>query len=151
MLYVDKEGQWFHKGEPLIHQGLIRLFYQYLDTDIEGCYIIRLQDQTCRLDVEDTPFVVARTDHIPPDKNLGRETFRLHIIDGTKEELDPDSLFVGANHVLYCKIRKGRFRARFSRSAYYQLAWYVREDQETGEYVLSLNGAAYPVSTTGNE
>lgn len=147
-MYVNKEGEWFHRGTPLVHRGLIQLFYQCLDTDAQGCYIIKLRHQTCRLDVEDTPFVVVRTDHIPPEKNRGRETFVLHIIDGTKEELDPASLHVGPNNVLYCQIKTGRFKARLNRSAYYQLASHIREDRETGRYVLPVNDTPHPVSGT---
>jgi len=70
MIYVDKDGNWFHKGAPLVHRGLIGFFYQLLDTDPQGCYIIRLQNQICWLEVEDTPFV--------PDYEAGKYVLPLN-------------------------------------------------------------------------
>ena len=35
--------------------------------------------------------------------------------------------------------------ARFTRPAYYQLAAYIQEEPETGDFVLRLNDAAYPI------
>ena len=143
MIYVDKEGSWFHKGAPIIHRELLLLFYQSLCLDERGLYIIKFKDQVCHLDVEDTPFVVLRTDFVRSGGAGQAERFILHLVDGTKEELAPETLSIGPDHVLYCKIRKRRFKARFSRPSYYQLARYVEEEPETGRYFLSLNGKKY--------
>lgn len=151
MIYVDKDGNWFHKGAPLVHRGLIGFFYQLLDTDPQGCYIIRLQNQICRLEVEDTPFVIVRTDFVSAERNMGRAAYMLRLIDGTQEELDPAGLFVGSENVLYCKVKEGRFKARFARCAYYQLAEYIRPDYEAGKYVLPLNHKTYPISAIRDE
>jgi len=143
MIYVDKEGAWFHKGAPIIHRELLVLFYQSLHQDDDGRYIIRLKDQVCCLDVEDTPFVILRTEFSAAGGDGEKDCFILHLIDDTKEELDPKTLSIGAGNVLYCKIRGGSFTARFSRPSYYQLAGYVREEPETGRYFLSLNKKKY--------
>jgi hypothetical protein len=143
MIYVDKEGSWFHKGAPIIHRELLLLFYQSLCLDERGLYIIKFKDQICHLDVADTPFVVLRTDFVPSGGAGQTERFILHLVDGTKEELAPETLSIGPDHVLYCKIRKCRFKARFSRPSYYQLARYVEEEPETGRYFLCLNGKKY--------
>ena len=139
MMYVDKEGAWFHKGAPIIHRELLVLFYQCISLDEEGHYIIRLKDQVCRLDVEDTPFVILRTDFVPArhDGEAGR--FVLHLIDQSKEDLVPESLSIGPDHVLYCKVKGGKFTARFLRPSYYQIAEYIEEEPETGQYFLYLN------------
>lgn len=143
MIYVDKEGTWFHKGAPLIHRELLLFFYQCLYQDDEGRYIIRLKDQVCCLDVEDTPFVILRTEFSAAGSDGGKDCFILHLIDDTREELEPETLSIGADNVLYCKIRGGRFTARFSRPSYYQLVEHVEEEPETGRYFLSLNKKQY--------
>jgi hypothetical protein len=143
MMFVDKEGTWFHKGAPIIHRELLLLFYQSLYQDEEGRYIIRIKDQVCTLDVEDTPFVILRAEFTAPRDDEKKDRFILHIIDDTKEDLDPETLSIGAGNVLYCKIRGGRFTARFSRPSYYQLAEHVEEESETGTYFLSLNQKKY--------
>jgi len=143
MIYVDKEGTWFHKGVPIVHHGFLLLFYQSIYLDEQGRYIIKLHNQTCRLDVEDTPFVVLGVTFVPCGDDRGNDCFMLHLIDETEEALDPATLTVGADHVLYCKIRQGRFTARFSRPGYYQLAQHIQEDTVTGRFFIFLNGNTY--------
>ncbi len=143
MIYVDKEGAWFHKGAPIIHRELLVLFYQCLSLDEEGRYIITLKDQVCRLDVEDTPFVILRADFVPARRDGQTERFVLHLIDQTKEELVPETLSIGPGHVLYCKVKAGEFAARFLRPSYYQIADYIEEEPETGRYFLYLNRKKY--------
>lgn len=143
MIYVDKEGSWFHKGARIIHRELLLLFYQCLCVDDQGHYIIKFKNQVCRLDVEDTPFVVLRTDFLRAGGDGATERFILHLVDDTKEELAPETLTIGPDHVLYCKIRGGKLRARFSRPSYYQLAQYVEEEPETGRHFVCLNNKKY--------
>jgi len=69
----------------------------------------------------------------------------LILSDETEEALAPDTLYVGNENVLYCEVKEKRFPARFLRSAYYQLAEHVVE--EDGTYVLPLNGKTYPILT----
>ena len=64
--------------------------------------------------------------------------FVLQLSDDTPEALRPDTLFVGQQNVLYCRVKGGTFPARFIRAAYYQLAQYVEEDD--GAFYLPLNG-----------
>ncbi len=146
MIFVDKDGTWFHKGSPIIRREFIRLFYKSLYMDKKGRYIIKFQDQVCRLDVEDTPFIVLRTDLVRAIKYGQRDGYVIQLIDGTEENLDPETLTIGANNVLYCRIRGQRFRARFSRPSYYQLAQHIQEEPEAGRYFLFLNGERYYIS-----
>jgi hypothetical protein len=59
--------------------------------------------------------------------------------------LDPATLEVGRDNVLYCRIRGARFSARFSRPAYYQLARFIEEDADGTGFYIELNGTVYPV------
>jgi hypothetical protein len=52
------------------------------------------------------------------------------------EALDPASLWVGEENVLYCKITDDKIPARFLRPAYYQLAEFIYEDQEQDSFYL---------------
>jgi hypothetical protein len=151
MIYVDKEGAWFHKGAPIIHRELLVLFYQCIRLDEEGDYIIRFKDQVCRLDVEDTPFVILRTDFVPADRDGKAERFVLHLIDQSQEDLVPESLSIGPAHVLYCKVKGGRFTARFSRPSYYQIAKHIKEDSETGRYFLCVNKKKHYIQENAKE
>jgi hypothetical protein len=144
-IFVDEEGDWYHEGNKLFREGVLHLFLESLCIDADGRYIIDCGGTRCTLEVADTPLVVARVDRKPhlgdPDKEVITILFR-HLPD--EEELDPQTLYVGTNNVIYCRVRSGRFPARFSRPAYYQLASWVEEDGEGG-FFLELNGLRYPV------
>ena len=60
MIFIDKEGRWFHKGAEMIRRDFIRLFYSNMELDSEGRYVIFWNGQRCLVDVEDTAFVVQR-------------------------------------------------------------------------------------------
>lgn len=148
MIHVDREGKWFHNDVPIVHPELLALFFKSLDVDVKGRYIVTLKDQICRLSVEDTPFVIVRTDFVSDSSQREEGSFVLRLIDHSEESLDPETLWIGPGDVLYCKIRKGRFKARFSRPAYYQLAEYLQEEPETGRHFLLLNNKKYHLEKT---
>ncbi len=132
-IFIDKEGRWYHEGAEMIHREFIRLFFENMELDPHGRYVINWNDQRCYVDVEDTAYVVRRASY--EDKEA---RFLLSLSDDTQEELEPETLLVGKHNVLYCRVKNGAFPARFNRAAYYQLAQYVEEDN--GTFYLPLNG-----------
>jgi hypothetical protein len=138
---IDKDGRWYHHDAEMIHRPFIRLFYQNLRRDEEGRYIIEWNGERCFLEVEDTPFVVRTIYHERDAAGHGR--FMLALTDDSFEPLAPETLFVGKENVLYCLIRGGEFRARFSRPAYYELARHIVENDHG--YALALNGKLYGI------
>lgn len=143
-LYIDKEGQWFFKGAPIIRGEIVTLLSQHLVALEDGSYEVRWKDQGCAVWVEDTPFVVWG---VTPVECTGRLSGALlELNDGTTEMLDPESLSIGLQNVPYCKVKQGRFLARFSRKAYYQLARMIEEIPGTEEgFCLRLGDKIYPI------
>jgi hypothetical protein len=92
------------------------------------------------MEVEDTPFVVRRAVFGKLDQT-NRSRFILFLSDDGQEDLCPDTLYVGPDNVLYCKVKNRTFPARFHRPAYYQLTEYIEE--ENGKYFLPMNGEKY--------
>ena len=144
LIYIDKEGRWYHEGAEMIHREFIRLFYNNMELDSLGRYVIAWKGQRCYVEVEDTAFVVRRVVWQEKGKEDGKERFVLSLSDDTQEELMPDTLYVGRDNVLYCSVKNRTFPARFNRAAYYQLAAYVEE--ENGVYYLPLNGQKNKIS-----
>jgi hypothetical protein len=143
LIFIDKEGHWFHKGAEMIHREFIRLFYQHMELDAQDRYVINWEGQRCRVDVEDTAFVVRRVSF--KDRSPAQNApYILHLSDDTSEPLAPDTLFVGEGNVLYCKVKNRSFPARFNRAAYYQLAKHI--EQEGDIYYLPLNGRKYTIA-----
>ena len=143
LIHIDKEGRWTHKGVEMIRQDLIQLFYRNMVLDQGGQYLINWQGTQCYVDVEDTAFVVTRVRFEEKTEN-GKPGFVIHLSDGTRENLLPDTLCAGNHHVLYCRVKNKTFPARFLRPAYYQLAEHVEE--EHGRYVIRLDGRNYPIN-----
>jgi len=134
---IDKDGTWYHKGVQIIRKDIIKFFYEHMDLDEHGRYIISWKGEKCIVDVLDTAFFVQRVDQI-------NGHFLLYISDETQEKLAPETLYIGKDNVLYCRIKSGKFPARFIRSAYYQIAEYIRE--ENGRYFLTVNNKRYFLS-----
>ena len=142
LIHIDKEGCWTHKGAEMIRRDLIQLFYQNMELDPEGQYMINWQGTRCYVDVEDTAFVITRVMFEEKAEN-GNAGLVLSLSDGAKEILLPETLCTGTDHVLYCKIKNKTFPARFIRPAYYQIAEHVEE--ENGVYFILLNGRKHPI------
>jgi len=135
LIQVTAEGEMFHHGAPLIHPRILELIYESVHYE-DGIYVLRLNDQTCQLEVEDTFHVVARVSE--QDGGL-----LLTLNDGSKEMLNPATLWVGQGDVIYCRVKNGAFTARFLRAAHYQLATLI---EEMGDgYGLRVGGAVYPL------
>jgi len=136
-IFIDKEGRWFHKGAEIVRRDLIQFFYAHMERDGQGRYILSWEGKPCLVEVEDTAFVVKGV-----DKKDG--AFSLHLSDGSTEDLLPKTLFVGPGNVPYCMVKSGRFPARFTRAAYYQLAGHIEEEEGRG-FFLRVGEKKYPV------
>lgn len=119
-LILNREGRWFHDGDPVEHERLAAALHTWIDRDAEtGRYILRVGEQWCFIEVEDAPFVVTS---ITTTKDGEEREISLRLTDGTKEKLAYDTLRQRPDNVLYCDVKGGKFKARFSRNAYFNLA-----------------------------
>ena len=144
MIYIDKNGKWFHKGTEMIHRAIIDEFYRNLTIDSCGEYLIVRGMEKCFVEVEDTPFIITRVE-FDDTCGTGGEQLILSLIDDTRENLDPKTLSVGADNVLYCRIKNNSFKARFNRASYYQIASLIKEEGD--KYYLPLNDMKYYIET----
>jgi len=147
LIFVDKEGKWYHEGAEISHRPIFLWLIQNLEKDDQGNFIVHLNNQKCVLEVEDTPLVVQRVDWAAADPD-GAGQLILTLNDERQEALDPESLWLGRENVLYCLVKDGRIPARFLRAAYYQIANYIDED-EKGTFFLLLNEKKYPLEVQG--
>lgn len=131
-LFIDREGRWFQNGAEIIHPGIYRLFCDALEKVPDGGYRVKIGRETCRVEVEDTPFVVKAI------RDTVDGGIRLLLNDGTLDDFDPSTFWISSDGIPYCEVKGRRFPARFLRPAYYALAQYVVEDH--GSYYLEVNG-----------
>lgn len=142
---IDKEGVWYYKGVEMTRKDIVNHFYQNLKRDQTGRCLIELENERCYLDVEDTPFVVKAAHRSVPEGNR-EESILLLLSDDTVEKLDPLSLWIGSDNVLYCAVKNHQFDARFSRAGYYQLAGDIEYDGQKDAYFISVNGCRYYIN-----
>ena len=142
LIYIDKEGQWYHEGAEMIRRDFIRIFYENMEMDSQGRYVILWGGKRCLVEVEDTAFVVWNMRHQDADAGEN-ERFVLQLSDDSSEDLIPNSLYVGSDNVLYCKVKNAAFPARFSRAAYYQLATHIVEEDDN--FYLPFNHRKYEI------
>ena len=135
-IQVSPEGEMSSQGRPLVHPTIIKLIFQSVHLE-DGHYIVRLDNQACELEVADTFFVVSRVE-------FSGEGATLTLNDAGTEPLDPATLRLGDNGIIYCQVKGGAFPARFGRAAYYQLA--ERISEEDAGFVLDLGGKKYPLA-----
>jgi hypothetical protein len=136
---IDKEGVWYYNGQEMFRKDIVNLFYSCLKRDESGKYVIEMENDWCFIEVEDAPFVVKTVFKSLSGEQGEKETIQLLLNDSTSEELDPSTLRVGKDNVLYCSVKNGEFDARFSRASYYQIAEFIEYEKEKDAYYISLN------------
>jgi uncharacterized protein len=145
---VDVEGNWYYMGNMMTREDILELFLGHLEETPGGQFRIALQGRVCPIGVSDTPFVISRVDR-QRLTDPHQEAILVHLKhQSVAEVLDPSTLYVGRENVLYCAVRAGSFRARFSRPAYYQIAEWIAQDDDSESFYLELNGTRHPISTT---
>ena len=125
---IDKEGNWFYNSAPIINRNVFLLFSKSLEKDHTGAYLLRIDQETSPVIVEDTPFVVV-------DALKDGDVLKIQLNDETQEVLDFGSFYIDKNNVPYCAVKDGRFSARFLRKAYYRITEYFEQDEEDRFFV----------------
>src|SRR5262249_45982750 len=109
-----KDGWWYANDERIQNRRISILFSQNLREASTGTYEIAIGRDKVAVEIDDTPYVVTRVTGNPDPGLL------LRLNDESEETLDPTTLLVGQEHVLYCRVKGGKHTARFLRPAYYQ-------------------------------
>lgn len=148
-IVIDKEGVWHFRGAEMKRFDIIQYLYKFLKRDQDGNYLIEIEDDRCRVRVEDAPFVI-RGVSVAVSGTQGRPGIEISLNDGSTEGLNLESpLQIGEDHVMYCRVKRGEYEARFSRAAYYQICKYIDYDRESDMYRLVLDDMSYPLTLTG--
>ena len=124
-IQVNTEGELSHQGAPLLHPKILASVFESVHFE-DGRYVLKMDGKTCELEVEDT---------------FNGTQFKIRLNDDTWEELHPAGIWLGANQMLYCKVKGGGFTARFARPAYYQVAQMI-QPRDDG-FVLEVDGNSY--------
>lgn len=140
-----RDGNWYNDDDRIENPRIALLFSQSIRRNPDGGYFLQVAEERAPITVEDTPYVVK-------DIEESGDGFILVTNDEARESLDPSTLEVGRDNVLYCRVKGGEFPARFLRTAYYHLSRHFRaEDGENFSIVLGDRRYPIKISTAARE
>jgi len=128
-----KDGRWYSDDELIPNHAIGRLFSRALQVLPDGRARLELGEDRADVIIEDTPWVVTAVEG-GPDRG-----FTVLLNDDSREPLDPATLRVGAENVLYCRVKGSAHEARWLRPAYYDLMRHA-EPAGGGAVVLPVAG-----------
>jgi len=133
-----KDGNWYSDDERIDNPRIALLFSKSIKRNPDGSFFLQVAEERASINVEDTPYVVKSIE------DDGKGGFIIVLNDDTREALVPESLEVGAENVLYARVKGGNFRARFLRPAYYHLSANFEAD-DAGRFFLKVGDKRYPL------
>jgi hypothetical protein len=106
---------------------------------------VKCQGENCYFEVEDAPYVVQ---DVALHKNQEGRLQQIDLIfpGGYTEVLNPSSLRVTKDNVLYTRVRSGEFDARFTLKSFFHLSPYFEQDANGSEYSLAVSGKKYIIA-----
>jgi hypothetical protein len=137
---IDREGRIFHDGTEIVDPAVLRFFLYAMTRTAEDRYLVLCQGERNWFETYDTPFVVQRLRLTLAGGVL--QDVELCFLGDYVEPLDPGTLETEADSV-FCRVRRGVFRARFGRVAMQQLAPFLT-DTATGAALL-MRGILHPI------
>src|SRR5262249_1530887 len=126
-----KDGNWYSDEERIDNPRIALLFSKSIHRNPDGSYFLKVAEERASIAIEDTPYVVKSVE------DDGHGGFALLLNDEEREPLDPEALEIGADNVLYARVKQGEYRARFLRSAYYHLSDRFGID-EAGRFYIEI-------------
>jgi hypothetical protein len=128
-----RDGNWYSDDERIDNPRIALLFSRSIRRNQDGSYFLQVAEERASIAVEDTPYVVKALEGDP------QRGFVMVLNDEEREPLDPAALEVGADNVMYARVKGGESRARILRSAYYHLSGCLEGDDHTG-FFLKIGG-----------
>lgn len=136
---VERDGRWFSEYGEVTHPGVKRYFQRILDCDESGYF---LDDGKVRVGVDVASYVFW-VEALREREWRGKPWIWLVINDGTEEPLDPATVRILGDNSVECRIKGGKFPAKFTLSSYWQFVENVVE--RDGRFFLKIGEELYPL------
>jgi hypothetical protein len=129
---LDRDGRFFHDGEPVVHPGMARAFATWIGRHPDdGRFILQNGYDWTYFSVEDTPYFVESVRSL-------ESGLELELSDGTTEPLSPGGLALDESGQLLASVKGGVFQARFKRAAQLGIGEFLSED-DAGNLFLATD------------
>jgi len=137
-IVLDAQGRFWHDEALVEHPGMARAFASWIARHPDdGRFILTNGFDWTYFSVRDVPYFVRGI----RDREGGP---LLELFDGSEEPLDPATLQTDAAGACYCRVKAGRFEAKFTPGAQTALAPWLAE-AESGAVELLVFGRRYAV------
>ena len=140
-IYIDKEGNWYQDGIPVLHRWTYLHNNKLLGRDEDGRFYVDEGSGKLYVQVEDTPFVVRMIDK----RDNG---FFVLLNDETEEELDLNDIRINKENIVYTRVKNKAFEARFLRPAYYEFMKHLVQDGDN--FCIELDKTKYHLKSETN-
>ena len=142
-LYIDSSGKWFHEGQVIHREALVRLFSSILKREQDGKYYLVTPVEKYAIEVEDAPFLAVDMNWI---SKKGEQQLELETSVGDRVLVDAEHpvwvIEVDGQPRPYVRVR-ANLNALISRSLFYQLVDMADEKklEEDGVVQLSIRSS----------
>jgi hypothetical protein len=137
-IVLDESGRFWNGPILIDHEGMATAFASWITTHPDdGRFILTNGYDWTYFTVKDAPFLVRHVES-------GRNGPMLRLFDGTEEPLDPASVTVSGEGVLYVRVKGGRFEARLAPAAQREMVDVLDEGTQ-GTPVVRVESGEYPV------
>lgn len=135
---VDADGNLWHDGEMIDDPEFLDFFFKQIEIKSDGQIQIDCQGEFCLIHPQDTLYVVQQ---ISQTKN----GIELLLQGNQREKLDPQTLEVGKDNILYCKVKDRKHKARFNRKSYWELSKFIEEENQ--KFYLALDSGRFEIKS----
>lgn len=142
--FLDKEGRIWHEGTEITDPRFAYLIHRTMQ-NIENGYLVKCQGEDCYFQAEDAPYVVQDVALHKNERGLLRQ-IDLIFPGGYTEVLDPSTLRVSDENVLYCRVRGGKFDSRFTLKSFFRLTPFIDQDPSGRDYSLAIGEKKYLIA-----
>lgn len=137
---IARDGAWYHEGEPIRRESMVRLFSTILRRDDDDAYYLVTPVEKLRIRVDDAPFVAVAMSVHGSDRDQVL-TFRTNV---------GDEIMAGRDHPIrvehdaeseepspYVHVR-ANLEALIARSVFYDLVELADEYEHNGEQAFGV-------------
>jgi hypothetical protein len=110
-IVLDRSGVFWHRGEKITRKSMREAFFRWLRRHPDdGRFILENGYDWTYIEVQGTPYFVESA-------RVRTSDIEITLSDGSKESLQISSVSVGPADALHCRVKGGRFDARFKPGA----------------------------------
>ncbi len=142
---IDEHGDWFCEGIPVEDRDVLRVLSRSIHQTGQGSYVIRCEGEEHGVQVMDAPLFVHCI-HVALDSAEQLLHVQIELTDGRRETLAAETLETVNKNSLYCLATPRRLKAKFGKTAYYELTRHlqVTDDEET--FYLIIQGKRFDIA-----